>query len=79
MALDVMRIALSYRCQSKAALNDYLEPIAMIEALYWWDQAEKYRAQACSSEDEEQRAMDLELAETCEAIAIDVENRATSG
>jgi len=51
----------------------------MIEWLYWWDEAEKLKAQARRSEDARLQAELLELAETCEAVAIEVEDRATGG
>lgn len=51
----------------------------MIEAMYWWDEAAKFKEQALTSEDAAQQAVFLELAEACEAVAIDVEDRATGG
>jgi hypothetical protein len=51
----------------------------MIEALYWWDKAAEYKHEALTSADMDQRTELLELAETCEAVAIDVEDRATGG
>lgn len=51
----------------------------MIEALYWWDEATKFREQADRSENSSQQIELLELAETCEAVAIDIEDRATGG
>jgi hypothetical protein len=51
----------------------------MIEALFWWDEAAKLKEQARATGDAAQRAELLELAETCEAIAINVEDRATGG
>jgi len=51
----------------------------MIEALYWWDQAAKFKELALAAGDTERRAELLELAETCEAVAADVEDRATGG
>lgn len=50
-----------------------------MEALYWWDQAAKFTEQALASEDVKRRAELLELADTCEAVAVDVEDRATGG
>lgn len=51
----------------------------MIEALYWWDQAAKFKEEALACDDLNQRAELLELAETCEAVAVNVEDRATGG
>ena len=51
----------------------------MIEAMYWWDEAEKLRTQARKSEDGRWQTELLELAETCEVVAIEVEERATGG
>jgi len=51
----------------------------MIEALYWWDQAVKFKEQALASEDRESRGELLELANACEAVAAEVEDRATGG
>ncbi|MGA2892709.1 MAG: hypothetical protein ABSE22_07555 [Xanthobacteraceae bacterium] len=51
----------------------------MIEALYWWDEAARFKAEALRFEDADRQAEYLELAATCEAVAIDVEDRATSG
>jgi len=51
----------------------------MIEALYWWDEAVRLKEQARRSVDTEQQAELLELAETCEAVAIRVEDRVTGG
>ena len=51
----------------------------MIEAMYWWDEAEKLRTQARKFEDAGSQAELLELAETCEVVAIEVEDRATGG
>ena len=51
----------------------------MIEAMYWWDEAEKFREQARRSEDVRLQTELLELAETCEAVAIAAEDRATAG
>jgi len=51
----------------------------MIEALYWWDEVAKYRRKALTSADATERAELLQLAETCEAVAIDAEDRATGG
>ncbi len=50
-----------------------------MEALYWWDQAAKFMEQALASEDLNLRAELLELADSCEAVAVDVEDRATGG
>lgn len=51
----------------------------MIEALYWWDEAEKLKAQAHQSENAELQIDLLDLAGICEAVAIDIEDRATGG
>ena len=51
----------------------------MFEADYWWDEAAKFKEQARMSEQHEQRAELLELAETCEAVAIKAEDRLTGG
>lgn len=51
----------------------------MIEAMYWWDEAAKFKEQACKSEDVRQQTELMELAETCEAVAIAIEDRATGG
>lgn len=51
----------------------------MIEAQYWWEEAAKFKAQARSSEDPFEQAEFLDLADTCEAVAIKVEDRATGG
>ena len=51
----------------------------MIEALYWWDEAERFKEEARRSEDADERVELLELAETCEAVAIKVEDCMTGG
>lgn len=51
----------------------------MIEATYWWDQAAKFKEKARAADDVAQQAELLELAEACEAVAIDVEDRVTGG
>ncbi len=51
----------------------------MMEAIYWWDQAALFKEQARAADDALQQAELLELAETCEAVAIDVEDRTTGG
>ena len=51
----------------------------MIEALYWWDEAAKYKEEARRTANAAEQMEFLELAETCEAVAIDAEDRATSG
>lgn len=51
----------------------------MIEARYWWDEAAKFKEEAYASRDPETQAELLELAETCESIAIKVEDRDTGG
>jgi hypothetical protein len=51
----------------------------MMEALYWWDEATKFKDQARQSQDSNQHVELLELAETCEAVAIEAEDRATGG
>jgi hypothetical protein len=51
----------------------------MIEALYWWDQAARFKEEALRFNDADRQVELLELAATCEAVAIDVEDRATSG
>ena len=51
----------------------------MIEALYWWHEADKFKEQARTAEDEKRQCELLELAATCEAVAIEVEDRATGG
>jgi hypothetical protein len=51
----------------------------MIEANYWWDEATKFKALAGQSENVDRQIELLDLAETCEAIAVDAEDRATGG
>ena len=51
----------------------------MIEALYWWDEAARFRECARASRDTQEQTEFLELAEACEAVAIAAEERATGG
>ena len=51
----------------------------MMEALYWWDEAEKFKEQARQFTDAARQLEFFGLAETCEAVAIDAEDRATGG
>jgi hypothetical protein len=51
----------------------------MIEAIYWWDQAAKFKDEAQASQDTARQAEFLDLAQACEAVAIDIEDRATGG
>jgi len=51
----------------------------MIEAQYWWDEAARLREQARASTQPEQEDELLELAEVCEAVAVDAEDRITGG
>ncbi|HXZ09092.1 MAG TPA: hypothetical protein VEI25_13660 [Paraburkholderia sp.] len=51
----------------------------MIEAHYWWHEADRFKEAARRAGDEKQRSEFLELAATCEAVAIEVEDRATGG
>jgi hypothetical protein len=51
----------------------------MIEAIYWWDQAAKFQEEALTLQDAAQQAEFLDLAQACEAVAIDIEDRATGG
>jgi hypothetical protein len=50
----------------------------MTGALYWWEEAAKFKAVAKQAEDEAQQAELLELAKACEAVAISVEHRAAA-
>jgi len=51
----------------------------MIEAHYWWEEAAKLKELAQLLENSAQQVELLELAETCESVAIDSEDRATGG
>jgi hypothetical protein len=51
----------------------------VIEAQYWWDEAARFREQARSSSQPEQGIELLELAEVCEAVAANAEDRVTGG
>ncbi len=51
----------------------------MNEALYWWDEAAKFKEQAGMPENAAQHAELLELADVCEAVAIEAEDRITGG
>ncbi len=51
----------------------------MIDALYWWDEAEKYRECAHAAEDAQQQQEFIELAAVCEDVAVGIEERATGG
>jgi hypothetical protein len=49
----------------------------MIEAFYWWDEAARCKEQASMSVDTELQVELLGLAETCEAVAIRIEDQLT--
>jgi hypothetical protein len=51
----------------------------MIEWLYWYEEAAKYKEQALAAEDAEAQREFLELAEICVDVAARAEERATSG
>jgi hypothetical protein len=63
----------------KAVIIRRWGPRVMIEALYWWEEAAKFKQQASTSEGAIEQAELLELAETCEAVAIKVEDQMTAG
>jgi hypothetical protein len=51
----------------------------MIEADYWWEEATRFKEQASTCDDVAEQVQLLELAETCEVVAIKVEDRVTGG
>lgn len=51
----------------------------MIDAHYWWGEAAKFKGLSQLLENAARQMELLELAETCEAVAIDSEDRATGG
>ncbi len=51
----------------------------MIDALYWWDEAVKFKESARAAEDELTQQEFIELAEICEDVAAKLEERATGG
>jgi hypothetical protein len=51
----------------------------MIEALYWWDEAAKFKECARVSRDPHEQRELIELAEVCGDVAARVEERATGG
>lgn len=51
----------------------------MIEAFYWWDEAEKFKDEARASADPRRQQELLELAGVCEAVAAEAEERTTGG
>ena len=53
--------------------------LRMIEWLYWYEEAAKYKEQALAAEDADAQREFLELAEICVDVAARAEERATSG
>jgi hypothetical protein len=51
----------------------------MIDACFWWDEATKFSEQARVTEDLGQQQEFLELAQICEDVAVEIEDRATPG
>jgi hypothetical protein len=51
----------------------------MIDAGFWWDEAMRFSEQALGIEDLGERQEFLELAQVCEDIAVEIEDRATPG
>jgi hypothetical protein len=51
----------------------------MIHALYWWDEATKFKEFARAANNPRERKEFIELAEVCEDVAAKLEERATGG
>jgi hypothetical protein len=51
----------------------------MIGALYWWDEAAKFKESARAARNPREQREFIELAEACEDVAAKLEERATGG
>jgi hypothetical protein len=51
----------------------------MIDADYWFDEAEKYKERAAEAEDPAEREEYLELCDICFDVATSLEDRVTGG
>ena len=50
-----------------------------MDALYWHEQADKFRERASQSKDQPDARELIELADACEQVAADLEDRALAG
>lgn len=50
-----------------------------MDAIYWHEQADKFRERAAQTKDQADAQELIELAEACEQVAADLEDRALAG